>query len=94
VSAIRTLARLSHTIGIAGGFLGFAAQWVMFRPGNFSESQGAVFILFLGEHGVYTSSAIGIAWYVGIALFVIGLGGTAICWILEQRHQRKDSEAP
>jgi hypothetical protein len=90
VSAIRTLATLSHIVGLIGGFVGFAVQWVMFRPGNFSDSEGAVFIPFLGEHGVYTSVLIGTAWYAGVALFFIGLGGIALCWSLERRDQRGD----
>jgi hypothetical protein len=90
VSTLRMISTLSHAVGMVGLLGGFAAQWLLFRRGNFSDTQGAVFIPFLGEHGVYTSKLIGIAWYGGIILFLIGFAGSALCWSLERRDQERD----
>jgi len=87
VSALPTIARLSHAAAVMGGLVGFAAQWALLAPGNFSERAGAVFIPFLGEHGIYTSTLIGIAWYVGAGLLLIGLAVTILCWSLSRRDR-------
>jgi len=87
VSALPTIARLSHAAAVIGGLVGFAAQWALFAPGNFSERAGAVFIPFLGEHGIYTSTLIGIAWYVGAGLLLIGMAVTILCWSLSRRDR-------
>ena len=88
MNALRIAATVSHAIGVVGGFGGVAAQWVLFRKGNFSEVAGDVFIPFLGQHGVYTSNSIGAAWYGSVGLFLLGLAGTALCWRLERREER------
>jgi len=91
MNALRIVATVSHAIGIVGGFGGVAAQWVLFRKGNFSEVAGEVFIPFLGQHGVYTSNLIGAAWYGCVGLFLLGLVGTALCWSLKRREERSDN---
>ena len=93
VSAVRTIARLSAIVACIGGGCSFTAQWIMFRKGNFSDTDGAVFIPFVGEHGVYTSKLIGAAWYAGLTMFLLGFSGVALCWSLERRrNQRGDSD--
>ena len=42
---------MSHTAALIGGFAGFAAQWLIFEKGNFSETSGEVFIPMLGLWG-------------------------------------------
>ena len=60
-------------------------QWLVFQPGNFSETQGAVYLP-LGEHGIYTSLALGIAWYSFVGL---GVGLLAVMLLLERRKRSK-----
>jgi hypothetical protein len=66
----RAVQRVLFFVGFAGLCLGFIAQWLIFEPGHFSPTSGPVYIP-LGEHGIYTSKALGFTWYLGVALFVI-----------------------
>lgn len=91
MNSLRTVATVSHAIGIVGGFGGVAAQWVLFRKGNFLDLAGDVFIPFLGQHGVYASKFIGAAWYGCVGLFLLGLAGTALSWSLERRQEKADN---
>ena len=84
----RTAARLSASLGVVGGFVGFAAQWALFREGNFSGKGGRVFIPFLGKDGVYTSTLIGTAWYTGVLLLLVGIAASAIFRSLGRRGER------
>jgi hypothetical protein len=85
--SLRAIATLSHTVGFLGLVVAGVAQWIFFQEGNFSEVAGAVFIPFLGEHGIYTSKPLGIAWYTGVVLFILGFAATALCWSLEKRRR-------
>ena len=60
-------------------------QWLVFQPGNFSDAHGAVYLP-LGEHGIYTSRALGIAWYSFVAL---ALGLAAVALFHERRKRRR-----
>lgn len=66
----RLVSWLSYLAGFVGLSVSFLAQWLMFRPGNFSEGGGPIYIP-LGEHGIYTSKALGLAWYGGLVAFAI-----------------------
>ena len=80
-----TAAKVAFWVAILGGFGGFASQWLLFEPGNFSYTKGEVFIPLLGEHGIYTSRALGLSWYGCTALCVIGLISSMI---LDRRRKR------
>jgi hypothetical protein len=69
-------------------FRGFAAQWAIFDKGNFSETAGPVFIPLLGEHGIYTSTPLGGAWYLGLTLFSLGTLTWAVAWLIERNRRR------
>jgi hypothetical protein len=85
VRLVRTIARVSHTAALIGGFAGFAAQWLIFEKGNFSETSGEVFIPMLGQHGIYTTRLLGTAWYVGLTAFSVGLLVWVVTAIIEGR---------
>lgn len=58
-------------------------QWLVLQPGNFSETHGAVYLP-LGEHGIYTSAALGIAYYSCVAFI---LSAPAIFFLLGRRKR-------
>lgn len=89
MSVVRTIEKVSSTAAVLGGFEGFAAQWAIFDQGNFSETAGPVFIPLLGEHGIYTTTLLGAAWYVGLTLFSLGTVTWAIAWLIEERNRRR-----
>lgn len=74
---------------LVGGALGFVAQWLMFKKGNFSETSGQVFIPMLGEHGIYTSRLLGSLWYVGLTTFSLGNLAWVVAAIVEKARTRE-----
>jgi hypothetical protein len=88
VSVLRTIANVSSTAAVLGGFGGFAAQWAIFDKGNSSETAGPVFIPLLGEHGIYTNTLLGGAWYLGLTLFSVGTLTWAVAWLIERNRRR------
>ena len=85
--SIRAVERLVFVLGFGGLVVSFVAQWLIFEPGNFSDSAGPVYIP-VGEHGIYTSQSLGIAWYGGIALFLTLDVGTLIWRAIKRRKRR------
>ena len=85
---VKTIARVSSAACLLGGFGGFAAQWLIFKKGNFSETSGTVFIPMLGAHGIYTSRLLGAAWYVGLTLFLVGLLIGLVAELVEEGNRR------
>jgi hypothetical protein len=82
----RAIELFAGAASLTGGLLDFVTQGRIFEKGNFSEITGAVFIPFLGEHGIYTSRALGTAWYTGLLLFLGGIVGLALSSALRRRH--------
>ena len=64
---------------------GPVTQWLVFQPGNFSETNGAVYLP-LGEHGIYTSRALGIACYSFLAIFSMWFV-MGVVMLLQQRKR-------
>jgi hypothetical protein len=85
MSLVRKIAKLSHAAVLIGGAAGFAAQWMIFEKGNFSETSGEVFIPMLGQHGIYTTQLLGAAWYAGLTIFAVGLLVWVAAVIIERR---------
>jgi hypothetical protein len=84
VSVVRIIGKISLTVALIGGCVGFTSQWMMFHTGNFSVWGGEVFIPMLG---LYTTRRLGTAWYVGGASFLVG----GLLWLVTAVIDRKAS---
>lgn len=85
----KAILSLSNIAALVGGALGFVAQWLIFKKGNFSETSGPVFIPMLGEHGIYTTRLLGTLWYVGLTIFFLGILVWAVAALVEKTRTRE-----
>jgi hypothetical protein len=89
VRIAKVILRLSNIAALGGGASAFAAQWLIFKKGNFSQTSGQVFVPTLGEHGIYTSRLLGMAWYIGLTIFSVGLLAWVIGALVEKTRTRE-----
>ena len=85
----RVIERIISIAAVVGGFISFVAQWLIFQPGNFSDSAGPAYPVYIpvGENGTYTSKALGFAWHGGIVLALVCLVLIAV-WYAKERRGR------